>query len=169
MSKIKPDLYHDRASKIFLADYQKRNPYKMNDFILNKRVVSDKLYKYHSFDDYTKDAILDGYIYIAPASKMDDQFELALSLSKESFNDENMNQTRLKYFNRFCTNLSKANLKVKPIFDLMKKTLKGSYSIETVEKYLDNEIKKDENLQPFVEKLNILLNGDEFNQTNKSC
>lgn len=164
---MKPNLYHERATKIYLADYQKKDVYKMNDFILNKRVVPDKLYKYSSFNGHTKEAILNDYIYIAPASKMDDQFELALSLSKESFNDENMNRTRLKYFNRFCTNLSKANLKVKPIFDLMKKTLKDSYSIETVEKYLDNEIKKNENLQPFVDKLDILLNGDEFNQTNK--
>ena len=39
---MKPNLYHERATKIYLADYQKQNVYKTNDFILNKRDVPDK-------------------------------------------------------------------------------------------------------------------------------
>lgn len=44
-----------------------------------------KLYKYRSFDDYTEDMIVNKYLYLCQAEKLDDQFECAANFSYESF------------------------------------------------------------------------------------
>ncbi len=50
--------------------------------------IPNSLFKYKSFDKYTTDILRNSEAYFCPASKLDDQFESAISVSKKILNND---------------------------------------------------------------------------------
>lgn len=51
-------------------------------------IVPNTLFKYKSFDKYTADILRNSEAFFCPASKLDDQFESAISISKKILNND---------------------------------------------------------------------------------
>ena len=69
--------------KLSLTGYSKElgEPYSRQEHLTR---FPKKLYKYRSFDDFTEDMIVNKYLYLCQAEKLDDQFECSANFSYDS-------------------------------------------------------------------------------------
>ena len=85
MNKKEAKLYIKEALslKLSLNGYNKElgKPYDHQEHLVR---FPKKLYKYRSFDDFTEDMIVNKYLYLCQAEKLDDQFECAANFSYDS-------------------------------------------------------------------------------------
>ena len=85
MNKKEAKLYIKEALslKLSLNGYNKElgKPYNHQEHLVR---FPKKLYKYRSFDDFTEDMIVNKYLYLCQAEKLDDQFECAANFSYDS-------------------------------------------------------------------------------------
>ena len=85
MNKKEAKLYIKEALslKLSLTGYSKElgEPYSRQEHLTR---FPKKLYKYRSFDDFTEDMIVNKYLYLCQAEKLDDQFECSANFSYDS-------------------------------------------------------------------------------------
>lgn len=85
MNKKEAKLYIKEALslKLSLTWYSKElgEPYSRQEHLTR---FPKKLYKYRSFDDFTEDMIVNKYLYLCQAEKLDDQFECSANFSYDS-------------------------------------------------------------------------------------
>lgn len=85
MNKKETKLYIKEALslKLSLTGYSKElgEPYSSQEHLTR---FPKKLYKYRSFDDFTEDMIVNKYLYLCQAEKLDDQFECSANFSYDS-------------------------------------------------------------------------------------
>ncbi len=85
MNKKEAKLYIKEALslKLSFTGYSKElgEPYSHQEHLTR---FPKKLYKYRSFDDFTEDMIVNKYLYLCQAEKLDDQFECAANFSYDS-------------------------------------------------------------------------------------
>ncbi len=74
--------YVDEAVKLKLSLQNQKGLLHPSNYEKHLSSFPTKLYKYRSFDKYTKDTITNNYIFLCPANKLDDQFECEVNFDE---------------------------------------------------------------------------------------
>ncbi len=88
MNKKEIVKYIDVAVKLKLSFQDKNGLLPSNNYKEQLSLFPTKLYKYRSFDKYTKDTITNNYIFLCPANKLDDQFECETNFDEALINED---------------------------------------------------------------------------------
>ena len=161
---VKAELYQKRAAKLLLAVSRGEDPYKMEEYELNRQCIPERLYKYHAVDDYTVDAMRNDYLYIAPASLMDDQFELALNVAEGIRDTEALHRFDDEYFAYYWDVVEHLS----PVFGkevrAMREALKDDFTVETADEYCRGILDRDPNFRSVYERFERLRNGNSYRE-----
>ena len=88
MNKKEIIKYIDEAIRLKLSLQNQNGLLPPNNYEKHLSLFPTKLYKYRSFDKYTKDTITNNYIFLCSANKLDDQFECEANFDEAIINDE---------------------------------------------------------------------------------
>ena len=80
--------YVDEAVKLKLSLQNQKGLLHPNNYDKHLSSFPTKLYKYRSFDKYTKDTITNNYIFLCSANKLDDQFECEANFDEALINED---------------------------------------------------------------------------------
>lgn len=80
--------YVDEAVKLKLSLQNQKGLLHSSNYEKHLSLFPKNLYKYRSFDKYTKDTITNNYIFLCPANKLDDQFECEVNFDEALINDK---------------------------------------------------------------------------------
>ena len=158
------EVYQKRAARLFHAESMGVDPDSMNEFSLNRKCVPAYLYKYHAVDDYTVDALINSYVYIAPAHLMDDQFELALNMIEGIRDIEGLHRFDDKYIQYLCDTLENRSPEFRRDIGKMRKDLKGDLSVWNTDVYLKTIVAQDPEFKEISDWIESLSRGEEFKQ-----
>ena len=78
--------YIDEAVKLQLSLQNQKGLSHISNYEKHLSLFPTKLYKYRSFDKYTKDTITNNYIFLCSANKLDDQFECKVNFDEALIN-----------------------------------------------------------------------------------
>lgn len=148
--------YHKRAAKLLLSEVTGEDPYRMEEFKQNRECVPVYLYKYHGVDDYTLDALVNGYVYIASASLMDDQFELALNAADGIRDITELHLFDDRYIGYLWDTLAKQSPSFAKVIRSMREELSAGASVSDSVAYMRERIGEDPDLYEVRERLSEL-------------
>ena len=112
-----------------------------------------KLYRYCRFDEngYSLDAIRNGYLYLTPTEKLDDQFEIAVNMAKY----ETLAETRK----------ARKEIRERLLKKVAEKNPKSLDAVKRIRRNLDNGLFSEEALKRLKE--SIRESGDQFNMVSE--
>ena len=93
--------YIDEAVKLQLSLQNQKGLSHPSNYEKHLSLFPTKLYKYRSFDKYTKDTITNNYIFLCSANKLDDQFECEVNFDEALINKNG--KTKKSFINKIIS------------------------------------------------------------------
>ena len=108
----------------------------------NFKMIPDRLYKYCSIYEYYIDAIKNRYLYMCPADKLDDSFEVAMRFFNETFSNISEDKFEGNYIWYLLDSIKGVNPKFDDEFTKIKQKIGSRSSRRKIEEFYNQEANK---------------------------